>query len=233
MVDHNSGSLIAVCPACPRICSDWNYALRMIYNWLAQCPVSRICPLSLSRPCALLLWLCEYSARLDSDSFTTRPSPLMIPAQFRPTTTTNPPARRCLGPATNKHSHQSPSLVPTSPTQRYSLSNAPLIRTLTLAEDAGDERDGQSNPAAPILLKPRLKFAAHSSQSCGLLSVQLCPLRCAGSHPGLSVPPCSPHTLQFCLSDYQIVLTTPASCTTPFHWPLLQMDAPEKVTHQT
>ena len=102
----------------------------------------------------------------------------------------------------HQHSHQSPSLVPTSPTQRYSL---PLIRTLTLVEDAGDERDGQSNPAAPILLKPRLKFAAHSSQfpprPRGILSAQLCPLRCAGLHPGLFVPPpCSPHTTQFCLS---------------------------------
>ena len=53
--------------------------------------------------------------------------------------------------------------VPTSPTRPFRLPNTPLIRTLVLAEDADDERDGPINPA-PVLPRrrsnPDLKLAS-------------------------------------------------------------------------
>ena len=61
----------------------------------------------------------------------------------------------------------SPVPVPTSPTRPFPSPNTPLSRTLALAEDADDERDGPSNPA-PVLPRkrsnPDFKFATHSSQ---------------------------------------------------------------------
>ena len=108
----------------------------------------------------------------------------------------------------------SPVPVPNSPTRPIPLPNTPLIRTLALAEDADDERDGPSNPA-PVLPRkrsnPDFKFTAHSSQFPPIRypwsPIVPSPLRRVASRPFCPSSLFSTHTA--ILPLYQAIPTTP------------------------